>query len=82
MYFAAPPDTPKITGDLASSHTSRMFFAHSKLFTLNCATAYPSALALSNISFAFTNAILILLYLFLFIIPKKALEGFKNLVNN
>lgn len=42
IYFAAPSDTPKITGDFSSSAANRIACVNSKLLMLNCPTAYPS----------------------------------------
>jgi len=58
IYLAAPSLTPKITGDCAFSDANKIAFVHSKLLILNCPTAYPSFLALTNISFADTSPII------------------------
>ena len=39
IYFPAPSETPRITGDLVSSAANKMDFVHSKLLMLNCPTA-------------------------------------------
>ena len=35
IYFPAPSDTPKITGELFSCAVNNIAFVHSKLFILN-----------------------------------------------
>ena len=57
IYLAAPSLTPNITGLFNLLHSSSMYFVHSRLFILKCATAYLFSFALLSMSFMFFNII-------------------------
>ena len=59
MYFAAPSETPKITGDFSSCAACNTACVHSRLLMLNCPTAYFPSNALFNISVILTKRLIL-----------------------